>query len=180
MKKLTVQRLFVLGIAILSAIGLWSAPARANVVSLQLDFEGQGNSTLESWNFNPTTQIVYMDQQTDQLGPSKTRLDASMWGTSTLRIRKTVTNKTTAPWTGYQFDVSGYNVQVLENSWSDTFELADVDDGTVTFQTDLPLAVGETARFDLRLTLYNPEPSTVVLLAAGAVAAIRRRRKHSR
>ena len=109
-----------------------------------------------------------------------------------LKIDKTITNGSTFVWTDYHIVISGEGVSLVSGSaTSDTFgtivEAGNVVDyyapasvpigGSVNVAFDIEIPAGT---FDFTITQTpTPEPASLCLLAVGAAALLRRRRRES-
>lgn len=153
--------------------GFFCADAKGVINFTNLDFTGNDNIQLNTWNFDFDNNFLSMNQSISNFGPAESRFSYVIDGSTTVTFFKSIVNDTDETLTGYKFKINegkGKFVDIFGNNENIT-----VTDDTLIFEGS-EIAPGESFTVEFDVFVTNPEPASIVLFSVSGLLL----RKHSK
>ena len=160
-------------IIVMLLAGVFCADAKGLINFTNLDYMGNDNIQLNSWNFDFDNNLLSMNQIISDYGPAESRFSYVIDGSTTVTFSKSIVNNTDETLVGYEFKINegkGQFVDIFGGAEGIT-----VADDTLIFE-DAEIAPGESFTVEFDVFVTNPEPASIVLFSVSGLLL----RKHSK
>ncbi len=154
--------------------GFFCADAKGLINFTNLDFTGNDNIQLNSWDFDFNSNTLNMNQSVSDYGPAESRYSYVINGSTTVTIRKSIVNNTDEILTRYKLKINEGN-----GTFVDTFggnPNTTVTDNTLIFEGG-EIAPGGSFTVTFDVLVENPEPASIILFSMTGLLLRKHRRK---